>query len=88
MTNKKNVKDNLVDLISKIGEKQVAVNVHYLPLPMLSFYKNKGYTIENFPQTYNNYKAEITLPVYYNLTDEQVQTVIQAVIDSVEQVID
>ena len=75
-------------IISKIGEKQVAVNVHYLPLPMLSFYKNKGYTIEDFPQTYNNYKAEITLPVYYNLTDDQVQTVIQAVIDSVEQMID
>ena len=74
-------------IIAKISEKEVAVNVHYLPLPMLSFYKKKGYAIENFPQTYANFKTEITLPVYYNLTDQQVDTVIETVIKAVEEVI-
>jgi len=73
-------------IIHKIGEKQVAVNVHYIPVPMLSFYKGKGYDIANYPTTYNNYKGEITLPVWYNLTDEQVDTVLDAVITSVEEV--
>ncbi|MFL2571147.1 MAG: DegT/DnrJ/EryC1/StrS family aminotransferase [Parvicellaceae bacterium] len=74
-------------IIAKISEKEVAVNVHYLPLPMLSFYKKKGYAIESFPQTYANFKTEITLPVYYNLTDQQVDTVIETVIKAVEEVI-
>lgn len=74
-------------IINKIGEKQVAVNVHYIPLPMLSFYKGKGYNIDDFPATFNNYKNEITLPVWYNLTNEQVDTVIDAVVESVEEIL-
>ena len=74
-------------IIAKISEKEVAVNVHYLPVPMLTFYKNKGYTINDYPQTFKNYKSEITLPVYYNLTDSQIETVINAVVESVEEVI-
>jgi len=75
------------EIIQRIGEKQVAVNVHYLPIPMLTFYKNRGFDIKDFPQTFENYKCEISLPVYYDLTNEQVDTVIKAVIDSVEEVI-
>ena len=74
-------------IIAKISEKEVAVNVHYLPLAMLTYYRNKGYAINDYPQTYENYKAEITLPVYYNLTDSQVDTVINAVVESIEEVI-
>lgn len=74
-------------IIAKTSEKEVAVNVHYLPLAMLTYYRNKGYAINDYPQTYENYKAEITLPVYYNLTDSQVETVINAVVESVEEVI-
>ena len=58
-------------IIQRISEQEVSVNVHYLPLPMLSFYKNEGYDIENYPVTYHNYACEITLPVYYDLTKEQ-----------------
>ena len=74
-------------IINKIGEKQVAVNVHYIPLPMLSFYKGKGYDIEKYPTTFNNYKNEITLPVWYNLTNEQVDEVVNAVIKSIKEVL-
>lgn len=75
------------EIITKIGEKEVAVNVHYLPLPMLTVYKNKGYDIKDFPVAYDNYHNEITLPVWYNLTDEQVITVVDAVVKSVESVL-
>ena len=72
-------------IISRIFEKQVSVNVHFIPLPMLSYYKNAGYDIADFPVSYDNYSRVISLPVYYDLNDEMVDTVIQAVCDSVEE---
>ncbi|MDD3875580.1 MAG: DegT/DnrJ/EryC1/StrS aminotransferase family protein [Bacteroidales bacterium] len=71
-------------IIQSIFDKEVAVNVHFIPLPMMSFYKSLGYQIADFPQTYANYSCEISLPVYYNLSDEQIESVINAVINSVE----
>ena len=65
----------------------MAVNVHYIPIPMLTYYKNLGYSIDQFPNTYHNFEREITLPVFYNLTDEQVETVISTVINAVNKVI-
>ncbi len=71
-------------IISKIFEKNVSVNVHFKPLAMFSFYKNKGYNIENYPIAYNNYSREISLPVYYNLSENDVEKVVEAVVSSVE----
>ncbi len=66
-------------MMQRIFEQEVSVNVHFIPLPMLTAYKNMGYKISDYPVTYDNYSREISLPVYYNLTDEQVQQVITAV---------
>ena len=74
-------------IIQKIADKSVAVNVHFIPLPMLTAYKKLGYKIEDYPVTYNNYSCEISLPVFYNLTESQVEEVITIVIESVEAVI-
>jgi dTDP-4-amino-4,6-dideoxygalactose transaminase len=64
----------------------VSVNVHFQPLPLLSFYSGLGYKMSDYPQAYDNYKCEISLPVYYDLTDEQMQTVANAVKSSVTEV--
>lgn len=74
-------------IIKEIFDCDVSVNVHFIPVPMMSFYKKSGYNINNYPITYNNYSREISLPVYYTLNDEQLKTVINAVIQSVEKVI-
>lgn len=74
------------EIIQRIFEKEVAVNVHFIPLPMMSFYKNKGYDISDYPKAYENYSREISLPVYYDLTNDQVDIVLDAVIRSVEEV--
>ena len=66
-------------IMQRIFQLEVSVNVHFIPLPMLSFYKNAGYNIQRYPVTYDNFSREISLPVYYDLSDDQVQTVIQAV---------
>jgi len=75
------------EIIQKIFNKDVSVNVHFQPLPLLSFYKNLGYRIEDYPAAYDNYSREISLPVYYDLTDEQVETVVNAVVSSAESVL-
>lgn len=74
-------------IIKGIFDREVSVNVHFIPVPMMSYYKHAGYDIKNYPVTYDNFSREISLPVYYNLTEEQVQTVIQAVIDSTNSVL-
>ena len=74
-------------IIQEIFNHDVSVNVHFAPVPMMSFYKNMGYNIENYPQTYLNFSREISLPVYYNLTDQEVDVVIDAVVSSVQKVI-
>lgn len=74
-------------IIQEIFEYDVAVNVHFQPLPLLSAYKNLGYQIEDYSKAYAAYASEISLPVYFDLTDEQVQTVIAAVCASVEKIL-
>lgn len=74
-------------IIKAIFDHDVSVNVHFIPVPMTSFYKNAGYDIKHYPVTYDNFSREISLPVYYDLSEEQVQTVISAVIASTNQVL-
>jgi dTDP-4-amino-4,6-dideoxygalactose transaminase len=74
------------EIIQKIFEKDVAVNVHFKPLPLLNYYKSLGYAIKHYPVAYDCYSREISLPVYFNLDDQQVEQVINAVVKSVEEV--
>ena len=53
----------------------------------MSFYVNLGYNIKNYPTTLDNFSREISLPVFYDLTDEQIQTVIKAVVNAVNQIV-
>ena len=82
----KNVTEQQRDsIIQRIFDKDVSVNVHFQPLPMLTAYKNRGYKIDDYPIAFDNYSREISLPVYYDLTDEMIETVINTVIDSVKE---
>lgn len=84
----KNITEEKRDvIIQKIFDKDVSVNVHFIPVPAMSFYKNMGYDIKNYPQAYDNYSREISLPVYYDLTKEQLQTVCEAVMASVKEMV-
>lgn len=66
-------------IIQKLAETGVAANVHFKPLPLLSAYKNLGFQIENFPNAYQMYQNEITLPLHTLLTDEDVEYIINKV---------
>ena len=60
-------------VIEKMAEKGIATNVHYKPLPMHSAYKRLGFNMENYPNAFDMYKNEITLPLHTLLTDEQIE---------------
>src|SRR5690606_34530161 len=67
-------------IIEEIAKQDVAVNVHFIPMPMLTFFKNMGYNIEEFPQSYRNFAHEISLPIYPQLTEEETVYVAETVI--------
>ncbi|MFI5149654.1 MAG: DegT/DnrJ/EryC1/StrS family aminotransferase, partial [Bacteroidia bacterium] len=67
------------EIIQLIFEQEVSVNVHFIPVPMLSYYRKMGYDIKQYPRAFDNYSREISLPVYYGLDAESIQTVIDAV---------
>ncbi len=69
-------------MIQKISNDDVSVNVHFIPVPMMSFYKGMGYDIKNYPVTHSNYSHELTLPLYYDLTDTQIETVCKAFLNA------
>lgn len=65
------------ELIIRMAEAGIATNVHYKPLPLFTAYKNLGFDIKNFPNAYNQYINEITLPLHTLLTDEDVEYIVK-----------
>ena len=76
-------RDKIIELIFAKG---ISVNVHFIPMPMLSVFKNAGFHIKDFPVSYSLYANEITLPLYPQLTTEQCRYVINTVGQSVKTV--
>lgn len=74
-------------IIQGIFDRDVSVNVHFQPLPLFTAYKERGYDMKSTPEALDLYKREISLPIFYDLSDEQIQTVCQAVVASVESVL-
>ena len=80
----RNVEETQRDkIIERIFAREVAVNVHFQLVPMMSFYKGLGYTPETYPVAFDNYTREITLPVYTDLTESDLDKVITAVVGAV-----
>lgn len=64
------------EIINKMAEREIACNVHYKPLPLLTAYKNLGFDIKDYPNAYDHFAHEITLPLHTCLTDEEADYVI------------
>ena len=73
------------DIIIEMAKRGVATNVHYKPLPLLTAYKNLGFNIKNYSNSYNQYKNEITLPLYSKLTDDEVNYIIKNFKETLEK---
>lgn len=83
-----NITENQRDaMIEEITKAEIAVNVHFIPMPMLSLFKGLGYKIEDYPVAYDNYSREISLPIYPQLTNEQVDYIVENIVKAYKVVI-
>lgn len=74
-------RDQMIEDIVTLG---VTVNVHFVPMPMLTYFKKSGYEIANYPNSYKQYACEISLPIYPGLTEEDTDYIIDAVVNVVQ----
>ncbi len=72
-------------VIEQMAERGIACNVHYKPLPMMTAYKAYGFDIANYPNAYNQYCNEITLPLHTRLSDDDADYVISNFVDIISQ---
>ncbi|MBS5215211.1 MAG: DegT/DnrJ/EryC1/StrS family aminotransferase [Clostridiales bacterium] len=65
------------EIIVKMAEAGIACNVHYKPLPMMTAYKKLGFDIKDYPNAYERFVNEITLPLHTKLTNEDVEYIVE-----------
>lgn len=71
------------EIIYQMAQKGVSCNVHYKPLPLLTAYKNLGFNIHDFPNAYNNYSKEISLPLHTKLSNNDIEYVTKCLKESI-----
>ena len=74
-------------VIERITCEQVAVNVHFIPLPLLTVFKKMGYEIADYPVTFDNYSREISLPIYPQLDNNMCSHIVTVVRMAVNEII-
>ncbi|WP_287621468.1 DegT/DnrJ/EryC1/StrS family aminotransferase [Parabacteroides sp.] len=73
------------EVINEMAQRGIACNVHYKPLPMMTAYKILGFDIKDYPNAYNQFVNEVTLPLHTKLTDEDVDYVISNFVDIISK---
>lgn len=79
--------DQRDEIIQKVSTTGVSVNVHFIPMPMLTVFKDLGYDINNYPSAFDNYSREISLPIYPQLNAEQINYICSAILKAYKQTI-
>ena len=79
--------DQRDEIMQKMREEGVSTNVHFMPIPMLSYYAGMGFNLKDFPEAKAMYENEISLPVFYNLSDTQQNRVIEVCKKAVKSVL-
>ena len=73
------------EIIVKMAKRGIATNVHYKPLPMMTAYRNLGFDMKDFPNSYHYFVNEVTLPLHTKLTDKEVAYIIEHYCDILKQ---
>lgn len=73
------------EVITKMAEEGIATNVHYKPLPLLTAYKDLGFDIEDYPNSFDMYKNEITLPLNTLISLEQIKYIVKNLEKSINE---
>jgi len=71
---------NRNEFIEALKAENIGTSVHFIPLHLHPYYKEKyGFKGDDFPNAESLYKNEISLPIYPNMEDKDVEDVISAV---------
>lgn len=85
--NFKNLKINRQELILKLRNCGIFTQVHYIPLVIQEFYKKLGYNTRNLDNAMEYYENCLSIPIYFDLTNEQRKyvenTIVQIVSDNI-----
>ena len=73
-------------IIDELVAKGITVNVHFIPMPMLTYFKSLGFDITDYPNSYKQYSCEISLPIYPQLANDQVDYIIDSLTDAVQAI--
>ena len=73
------------EVIRQMAERGIACNVHYKPLPMMTAYKNLGFSIEDYPNAFRQFENEVTIPLHTRLSDEDVNYVIENFVEIIKK---
>lgn len=74
-------------IIEEIFRNGVSVNVHFQPLPLLTVFKNLNYKMEDYPVSYKNYSIEISLPVYPQLSNENINYIVECIVKAYNKIL-
>lgn len=74
------------EIIEKMAERGIATNVHYKPLPLLRAYKDLGFDIDGYPNSFARFANEVTLPLHTKLTDDEARYVAESFAEIVKDV--
>lgn len=75
------------EIITKMAERGISCNVHYKPLPLLTAYSNLGFDINDYPNAYDYFVNEVTLPLHTRLSDEDVKVIVENFKEIVAEVV-
>ena len=75
------------EIITKMAERGISCNVHYKPLPLLTAYSNLGFDIKDYPNAYDYFVNEVTLPLHTRLSDEDVKVIVENFKEIVAEVV-
>lgn len=70
-------------LIAKLAEEGIALNVHYIPLPLFTLYRELGHKMDDTPNAFAMYQNEVSLPLYSKLRPDQAERIASRILESV-----
>ena len=65
-------------IFAEMKEKGICLNLHYIPVHTQPYYQKLGFKNGDFPVSEKYYEEVFTLPLYYSLTDEQQEYIVNA----------
>lgn len=72
--------------IEELKKRCIGASVHFIPLHLHPFYRERyGYRPEDFPVAHREYQREVSLPIFSKMGGQDVQDVIDATVEIVQQ---